>query len=230
MSRYSPRSKLAAIFPEVAGEHTFTQNDAVAFMVYARELLEESGSKARFPFLNLFCNWTVHTELEGSVPGYHALAAASEVILQSADPILRNRGISDVLSTAKLRGELIGFLNEIGIGTGIFEADAGWTMFGGHLFKALFGKRLRYPTSPESNRRARDIYLAVRGGAGARWPEAVATLRLDDDPTTPHVVWIAECFDGSVASGIYLNREDPTAFPLESRLDGRVPLIRLKGT
>ncbi len=161
MNDYDPRVKLRAMFPKSPGKYNFSDNDAISMMVFTRELLEKSKDKSKFPVLNLFCNWTVHTELEGSISAYRILAAITDIFLSTNDQDERAHLISQELSSTQLRQELIKLYTTYRIPTHIFESAATWTMFGRHFFKAVLGKRLRYPPNPSENPRSNSIYNAM---------------------------------------------------------------------
>jgi hypothetical protein len=223
--------KLREMFPRRAGTFTFTLSDSVAFMAYVRQVMEDDRSKARFPLLNLFCNWTLHTEIEGSAEGYQLLTDVTVVLLETADQVERERRISDLLSSAALRHEIVGLLKEQGIDTDIFESDAGWTMFGRQFFKAVAEKRIKFPPLPEQTKAAR-FYAAVKDRAGDRLGEAALSIRLTLlSPEVPKTVrWVIETVGGTDVNGRYLNREPKTAFPIESNWDGPIAQIRIRGT
>lgn len=228
MSDFDPRVKLRAMFPSAPGKYNFSDSDAISMMVFTRELLEKSKKTDKFPVLNLFCNWTVHTELEGSISAYRILAAITDILLSTGDPNKRAQLISQELSSARLRQELIRLYTIYRISTHIFESAATWTMFGQHFFKAILDKRLRYPSNPASNPRASSIYNAVVEKAGSRLDEAALTLRLQTglSDIENRIFWVVECFDGHEERGLYLNLEHDPDFSNPSFWEGKVAFIR----
>ena len=228
MSTYDPRQKLRDMFPDEPGRYKFSDNDAIATMVFTRELLEVGSAKDRFAVLNLFCNWTVHTELEGSTTAYRLLAKITEIVLETDDPEARARLISQELSSAKLRQEFIELHSENHISTLIFRSAAGWVMFGGHLFKAILDKPLAFPPNPETHPRAGPIYREMVAKAKAMSSKAAMALRLQtgygDNPTRIH--WLVDLADGSQTVGPYKNLEQDPDFSNESFWDGKVAMIR----
>jgi hypothetical protein len=228
MNDYKPWEKLKAMFPTAPGKYNFSDNDAISMMVLTRELLEKSKKADKFAVLNLFCNWTVHTELEGSKAAYKILAAVTDIFLSTSDLVKREHLISQELSSAQLRQEIIKLYTIYGISTHIFKSAATWKMFGQHFFKAILGKRLRYPPNPTSNPKASSIYNAVISKAGSRIGEVALTLRLQTGfPGMEYrIFWIVECLDGHEEKGEYKNLERDPDFSNPSFWEGKVAYVK----
>ena len=228
MNDYDPRVKLRAMFPKSPGKYNFSDNDAISMMVFTRELLEKSKNKSKFPVLNLFCNWTVHTELEGSISAYRILAAITDIFLSTNDQDERAHLISQELSSTQLRQELIKLYTTYRIPTHIFESAATWTMFGRHFFKAILGKRLRYPPNPSENPRSNSIYNAMLEKAGSRINEAALSLKLQTGfpKMENRIFWVVECFDSHVVRGLYKNLERDPDFSIPSFWEDKVAYIK----
>jgi len=228
MSDYDPRRKLRAMFPSAPGEYKFSSSDAISMMVLTRELLEKTKKMDKYPTLNMFCNWTVHTELEGSISAYKILSAVSDILLSTDDPNRRAQLISQELSSAKLRQEIISLYRINRISTHIFESAASWTMFGRHFFKAILDKRLRYPSNPASNPRSSAIYNAMLEKVGSRLDKVAISLRMQTDDTGEErrISWVVECFDGHEERGSYLNLEHDPDFANPSFWEGKVAFIQ----
>ena len=228
MSSYDPRERLRSMFPREPGRYKLSDNDAIATMVFTRELLEATLTKDRFTVINLFCNWTVHTELEGSTPAYRLLARVTDIFLKTDDPDTRAHLISEHFSSAQLRQEFIGLYSENEVPTLIFESAAGWVMFAGHLFKAILDKPLTFPPNPATHARAGAIYTEMIETAGLRLSEVALTLRLRTGyrgkPT--RIYWLVDCADGSQIEGPYRNLERDPDFSNESFWEGTVAMIR----
>ncbi len=228
MSSYDPREKLREMFPGEPGRYKLSDNDAISTMVFTRELLEASSAKARFSVLNLFCNWTVHTELEGSRVAYRLLAKVTDILLSTDDPGMRSQLISEQLSSARLRQEFIDLYSENEIPKLIFDSAAGWVMFGRHFFKSILGKPLTFPQDPVYHPRAGVIYTEMLEKAGTRSSEVALSLRLvtgiGDNPYRIH--WVVDRADGGQAEGQYKNLETDPDFSNESFWDGKVAMIK----
>ena len=228
MINYDPSEKLKALFPSTPGRYKFSDNDAIATMVFTRELIEKGKTYAQFPVLNLFCNWNVHTELDGSKSVYRILATLTDILLSTSDVNDRTKQISQELSTARFRQEIIELYSRNGISTHIFESGATWMMFGRHFFKAILGKKLHYPKNADTNPRSSSIYNAMVEKAGSRLSEAVKSLRLQ--PTLidgKHTLfWVIESFDGREEKYRYLNLEKDQDFSNPSFWQGKVAAIR----
>jgi hypothetical protein len=228
VNNYDPCERLRALFPSTPGRYKFSDSDAIATMVFTRELIEISQKASQFPVLNLFCNWNVHTELEGSMSGYRVLVAITDILFSTSDPYERAKRISHKLSSARLRHEIIELYSINNIPTHIFESSATWTMFGRHFLKAILGKRLRYPQNADTHPRAGSIYNAMVQKAGSRLPEAAKTIRLQSNipGENNRVFWVIECFDGHEERGLYLNLEKDPDFSNPSLWQGKVAVIR----
>jgi hypothetical protein len=212
------------MFPKSPGHYNFSDNDAIAMMVHIREILERSKNKDKFPILNLYCNWTVHTEIEGSTPGYRILARITDILMNSNDPNIWDHQISQELSSAILRQELITLFSENRISTHIFDSAATWTMFGQHFFKAILNKKLRYPQNPA----IKTIYNGVVDKAGSRMGEIAISIKLQSDVsgTDNRIFWIVERFNGQLVRGLYLNLEKDPDFSNPSFWNEKVAYIK----
>jgi hypothetical protein len=212
VASHNPAAFLAALYPVAEGTYSFSLSDAVATMVHCRELLELRSAQAQYPILNLYCNWTVHTELEGSAPAYRALIEATNALLTSTDPAALGLNISKCLSFHQLRSELIALFKAEGISPHFFETVVMWKEFAGQLLKSLIGKRLMFPANPAPATRAARAYADLVRTAGPRFQEAAKTLQLVQSQPGNEVHWQIERMDGSVVSGAFQNTEQQSAF------------------
>jgi hypothetical protein len=221
MNDYKPWVKLKAMFPTTPGNYSFSDNDAISMMVLTREILEKSKKADKFTVLNLFCNWTVHTELEGSKSAYRILAAVTDIFLSTNNLDKREHLVSQELSSARLRQEIIKLYTIYGISTHIFKSAATWKI-------AVLGKRLRYPPNPTSNPKASSIYNAAIAKAGSRVGDVVLTLRLQTGfPGMEYrIFWVVECFDGHEERGEYKNLERDPDFSNPSFWEGKVAFVK----
>jgi len=228
MNSYDPREKLREMFPSEPGRYKLSDNDAITTMVFTRELLEATSAKDRFSVLNLYCNWTVHTELEGSRVAYRLLSNVADILLSTDDPVERSQLISEELSSARLRQQFIDLYSENEILTLIFESAAGWVMFGMHFFKSILGKPLTFPKDAANHPGAGAIYNEMLEKAGTRSSSVALSIRLvtgmGDNLYRIH--WVVDCADGSQVIGQYKNLEEDPDFSNESFWDGKVAMIK----
>jgi hypothetical protein len=88
-----------------------TEERVVYFFVELRKLMERTNTKKKYPAVNLYCNWVVHTKLSQS-------ALADEIVRQfdlaygeKPNPQIIKE-LNDLLTTARLKKELNECLHE----------------------------------------------------------------------------------------------------------------------
>ena len=201
MVDFDPAAQLKTFLRAEPGKHQFSDSTAVHLMVLCRHLLERDNAKDKYQTLNLYCNWTVHTELEGSRVAYRMLSKLSQINALTPERI--DEEVSEALSLITLRKELIALLITAGVPTQIFDSIAGWEMFGGHFFKAIVNKRLRWPSDPGNSKRSKDIWDKLNSSN----PRTIATSVYITNVHSPALEWVLEISDGTYVRGSLKNLE-----------------------
>lgn len=118
------------------------------FMVQARKLLEHGHSKSKYPLLNFYCDWVVHTSKDRIT---NEMKAVFQEIYQSIIPEMHNRFMVQVNSPAiqfvymeKLKQEMEGFYAEHEIIPDLFD-NQNWIPFIQTLVKILENQAIVAP-------------------------------------------------------------------------------------
>ena len=210
MVDFDPVAQLKTFLPAEPGTYQFSDSTAVHLMVLSRHLLERDKTKSKYPTLNLYCNWTVHTELEGSRVAYRMFSKLSQI--HAVTPERIDEEVSEALSLLKLRKELIALLRTAGVNTPIFDSIAGWEMAGGHFFKAIIHKRLRWPRDPGTSKRSKDIWDELNA---SNLSAIVSSVYITDE-CSPTLEWVLEFSDGTSQRGLLKNLERAEDFGVAS--------------
>ncbi len=157
MINYDPVAKIRELLPSEPGNYSFSESNAVHLMVLIRTILERDNAKNKYTTLNLYCNWTVHTELEGSRVGYRMLSDITR-ILSSQNHQAVDDHVSHVLSLGQLRQDLIQVLTAEKVPVLLLNSVLGWEKVAGQIFKAIINKRLLWPKDPSNDKYSSKIY------------------------------------------------------------------------
>jgi hypothetical protein len=88
----------------------FTEANAVYFMSLLRKCLEIDSTKDRFKYLNLYCNWALHSRID-----------SAWVIAESIESLRTGGNISDFLDFKRFNGELLEFIKSKNIATSFLD-------------------------------------------------------------------------------------------------------------
>jgi hypothetical protein len=147
--------------------------DAVAhLMSLSRQLIESAGLQGQYEYLNFYCNWTLHPELQRSAVAQRILDRISDEC-SSAEVKQYNDIILEIIGLQLLRKNLIDLYTAYHIPTFLFESKSGWKGFADVLVGLLLDKPIR--------RRSPEEVTALR----ARGTTYAIELRLGRKSTDP---------------------------------------------
>lgn len=135
------------------GKSEYQEIDTVYLFVQVRKLLEHSSAFDRYPVLQFYCNWVVHTKLDriNSQPALFKLIDdlnKAVALLKMGSGFKDNAlsRLSNAISDKKLRDELRRFFLEYSLESGILEPKT-WV----NLYKSLIGVLIDLPLVPAPN-------------------------------------------------------------------------------
>ncbi|OGB74502.1 hypothetical protein A2V68_02710 [candidate division Kazan bacterium RBG_13_50_9] len=154
-----------------------TEEDIRALMILIRKLLEGMTDAERqlYLTLNLFCNWTAHTEITQSNTGLRILARVNDALVEvkdSKDLINIQSKMSQALGLVPLRRELSSLLGNIRASDLLISDNDLWGMvFLNHLIEIIRNVPLAFPELSKLDSAKRKIYdqiaqNPVKPGAG----------------------------------------------------------------
>ena len=133
-----------------------SQEDVVSILLKIRQLFEQERQyQNRYPIVNLFCNWVIHTTLKHSNTIYSFLLEVSKSIStaihlpKGEDPQEATRLFikiaGNVLQIPNLRKGIKEIFNEQGLDTFLTDRKEWWDAFVTLLLKDISGKPLEFP-------------------------------------------------------------------------------------
>jgi hypothetical protein len=154
-----------------------------------RQVLEHKGYKQKYNIVNFYCNWTLHTNLSGSVQcfkmieeiGGSLISAIGDNFSEDEAKHLTNIFIdtaNKIFSVDILREQLIALFKEMGFSDFLFSDD-NWLKFVRTLLEDIYDKKISYPEEisesfePKSklNKKAKESYMRLLESARAKRPD-----------------------------------------------------------
>ncbi len=130
-----------------------------------RLVMEDDNSKEKYKYLNLYCNWTLHTEISGSSTAYEILEYIAESIRNyeknPSTALWLNDAVVLGLSTHKLNSDILNVCQEYNLTeANKFRDIKEWVKFGRLLIDILSNKQLRFP-NPINSKKVQAIYDSI---------------------------------------------------------------------
>lgn len=174
LEKYDPKEKLTKRIETSDG---FDGDNVLAFMKELRELLELKNLQNKYPILNLYCNWCLHSGLSSSSTIYRILEEITDIFLSERD--LCSEFISHVnriLSMENLRKEMLELFALQKIPDFWISINENWYGFRQRLLSNVVQKPIQFPPSIASEaekldrgetisnrlKKAAEIYLRIQ--------------------------------------------------------------------
>lgn len=130
---------------------SINKGEVVNAMVNMRMILEGQNLKSQFPILNLYCNWTLHTKIDGSNIAFRILENITDsMIAHNTDP-KNAQNFSDAviegLNLHKLQLEIIALGAIFGADLSKLKIYNRWWVFGALLLQILIERPLKFPST-----------------------------------------------------------------------------------
>jgi hypothetical protein len=141
------------------------REDVCFLMVQARHLIEASGTPERYPVVNFYADWSVHTALDRSPVCFEALRDITRAIAENMAPTSPDltSQISRIIGFPKLRRELMALFLANNLSVVVFEFYENWKGFVMFLRWHLAGQPIGFPVKPTgAARRIREEMLALQ--------------------------------------------------------------------
>jgi len=156
---------------ELLARPALSKTDVTHLVTRVRIVLEERGWKQRYPHLNFYCNWALHSRLSGSALCYTILEQMTDALLayDSGDSKAIERKVGEILSIEQLRSGFIDLLGELDLPVGAFLERSVWRRLYGQVASLIVDKPLTFPSgkalAKKGNRKIRAIYDRVQDRA-----------------------------------------------------------------
>lgn len=145
----SPRHRLDLLLKKTKRLRRLDSSVVRDVIATTRELIEAHKAQSKFPIATLYCNWSLHNQIAGSLTALRCLADISRRLQGSTkganvDSFLQFLS-EQVFRIDVLRSELLALSKEHDLSDYLFSLDHNWAVFSSLLLEGLVGKRLRYP-------------------------------------------------------------------------------------
>lgn len=132
------------------------RSDIVNVISQIRILLEKHNLKSKYQALNLYCNWTFHPQISGSIVCYRILEQLTDILIQhdTGNPQI----IAEVMNTLlipELRNDFIKFCKHFKLPTVHFTEQSNWEGILGLIIYNLIDRPLEFPNMEKLSKRKR---------------------------------------------------------------------------
>ncbi len=138
-------------------------------------MLESHNLQSKYQALNLYCNWTFHSKISGSIVCYKILEQLTDILLRydAGEPELIAR-VTDVLLIPELRDEFIKFCNHFKLPSIHFSEQNNWKGIFGLIIYNLIDRPLEFPNIEnllkkrklsKSDQKVKSIYDTIQNKA-----------------------------------------------------------------
>ncbi len=127
------------------GQTGLSKSDMINIMSQTRIVIEENRLQADYPYLNLYCNWCLHSRLKGSITCYRILEKITEILVNHNAPNARIHEVSNVISIPRLRKDFIGLFEKFQLATMIFQDRNIWKSIFGIISSIILDRPIEFP-------------------------------------------------------------------------------------
>lgn len=111
----------------------WSKNDILRIMTAFRQIIEKKGFQSKYPYLNLYANWAVHTEISRSITAFRILELLTDaMIIHNTNPASQpwiNDAVIKGLSLHKFKKDIEDLCDELGIDRNILSQRENWKKF-----------------------------------------------------------------------------------------------------
>jgi|WetSurMetagenome_2_1015567.scaffolds.fasta_scaffold91302_1 hypothetical protein len=111
---------------EILNKQRLYKSDIVNLMSQTRRLLEIEDKKKQYLILNFYCNWSVHSKLDGSSICYEILENLSEMLISYDNKTDMTLNVNKILSVPNLKKEFIQLFRAFNLPVIHFQIKENW--------------------------------------------------------------------------------------------------------
>jgi hypothetical protein len=164
------KSKTLSDIKEILNKQRLYKSDIVNLMTQTRRLLEIEDKKKQYSILNFYCNWSVHSKLDGSSICYEILEKLSDMLIaydNRSDMILN---VNEILSIPKLKKEFIQLFQDNNLSLIPFQIKENWKNIFMLVASNLIERPIEFPELIDLNKKrykkAKKIYDSIINKCG----------------------------------------------------------------
>lgn len=117
----------------ILSNSSWSEDSILRAMSSFRHIIEEKGIQKEYEYLNLYCNWTLHPEIDKSSKGFDILQSLSNAFTEHNSNPNGPKWIGDQviesLSLHKLKEDIERFCDELKINKELISSKEGWEQF-----------------------------------------------------------------------------------------------------
>lgn len=153
---------------EVLSHNNWSKNDILRLMIAFRHIIEERNIQAKYPYLNLYANWVVHTEISKSITAFKILELLTDAMIKhNENPnegIWINDAVIEGLSLRLLKANIKDLCHELSIKSELLNERDNWKKFVQFLVSyELREKPIKFPKKLTD--KAKDIFDSIQNKA-----------------------------------------------------------------
>lgn len=118
---------------ELLSHNNWSKNDILRIMIAFRHILEEKGFQSKYPYLNLYANWALHTKISNSITAFRILELLTNaMIAHNANPnegTWINDAVIEGLSLHLLKTDIENLSDELGVNRMLLSERENWKKF-----------------------------------------------------------------------------------------------------
>ncbi|MEW5956681.1 MAG: hypothetical protein AB1801_03080 [Chloroflexota bacterium] len=182
-----------------------TTNDMASIIARIRVLIEGNRLQNEYPFLNLYCNWTLHTELSQSLVYLKMLEDLTDLFIQqmelekqygTSDLNFIHLGVRKILGIPSLRNEFVNLCKRFNLPDVAFSDPVNWKGVFGLILDNLIDRPIQFPEDGKmrKNKKIQAIYDAIESKT-KNYPKLAVCkfwFTVRDDPNPNTVYWCVE--------------------------------------
>lgn len=148
------------------GQDVLTSSDLVNLMSQFRIVLESQDRKHKYRYLNMYCNWALHSKLSNSAPAYEVIESIANAIVGNPNAPKSQAFFEDVTRAFlfdELRTDCINFSKEYETPSEFCTDQITWNEFLALLIAFLRERPLAFPDSSKLPRKVAPIFNRIKG-------------------------------------------------------------------
>jgi hypothetical protein len=181
MAAYDPARRLREHVDRLIGREC-SSSDLLEIMRLTRLLVEHQKSRPSYPHVALYCDWVQHGSIDRHETAWKIIELMHEAVAQH-DNGLSIVAVSEALSLAQLRQEMLVLFLSNSVRTEILDSYQNWRSFVGILLQDLCHRPLALPDVPrkkdEKSIRALIKRMAAKLPQGI-WPVSLTILEQEE--------------------------------------------------
>ena len=118
---------------DLLSRNNWSKNDVLRIMTAFRHIIEERNFQSKYPYLNLYANWALHTKISSSITAFRILELLTDaMIAHNSNPnqgTWINDAVIEGLSLHLLKTDIENLCDELNINRTLLSDRKNWKKF-----------------------------------------------------------------------------------------------------